>query len=235
MIETTFKEAIKRRSASIELSATVYPKNGATDMIRANYHREVGSSSSTPFNDTSDSVTAYSDSFKVELGRNDFEKAAISKRADIFLKWMWRECYNQEETCAMRYGKKRCSELLHSCNCCYQIYLAEERHCSSCHKTFKSIYNFSDHTTQCEEKWRTDPYWKMQIADYSVPIGMVLLKLQLVLIEVKSCFGGSLVYFLKLILPLSGLSNLLVLIYRHIYHQKHFNHFGLMCIGNLGV
>ncbi|AQK97182.1 Homeobox-DDT domain protein RLT1 [Zea mays] len=183
MIETTFKEAIKRRSASIELSATVYPKNGATDMIRANYHREVGSSSSTPFNDTSDSVTAYSDSFKVELGRNDFEKAAISKRADIFLKWMWRECYNQEETCAMRYGKKRCSELLHSCNCCYQIYLAEERHCSSCHKTFKSIYNFSDHTTQCEEKWRTDPYWKMQIADYSVPIGMVLLKLQLVLIE----------------------------------------------------
>ncbi|XP_066312282.1 homeobox-DDT domain protein RLT2-like isoform X2 [Miscanthus floridulus] len=183
VIEPTFKEAIKRRSASIELSAGRYPKNGATDMIRANYHSEVGSSSSTPFGATSDSVTAYSDSFKVELGRNDFEKTAISKRADKFLKWMWRECYNQELTCAMKYGKKRCSELLHSCNCCYQIYLAEERHCLSCHKTFKSIYNFSDHTTQCEEKRRTDPYWKMQIADYSVPIGMVLLKLQLVTIE----------------------------------------------------
>jgi lipoprotein signal peptidase len=36
----------------------------------------------------------------------------------------------------------------------------------------------------------TDPYWKMQIADYSVLIGMVVLKLQLVLIEVKTCFGG---------------------------------------------
>nr|XP_034595610.1 homeobox-DDT domain protein RLT2-like isoform X2 [Setaria viridis] len=179
MIEPTFKEAIKRRGASIELSTGRYPKNGATDMIRANCHS--GSSNSTPF--SVDSATEYSDSFKVELGRNDFEKTAISRRADAFLKWMWRECYNQELTCAMKYGVKRCSELLHSCNFCYQIYLAEERHCSSCHKTFKSIYNFSEHTTQCEEKQRTDPNWKMQIVDYSVPIGMILLKLQLASIE----------------------------------------------------
>ncbi|CAO2183310.1 unnamed protein product [Urochloa humidicola] len=180
MIEPTFKEAIKR-SASIELSAGRYPKNGATDMMRANCHS--GSSSSTTFSVASDSATAYSDSFKVELGRNDFEKTAISRRADTFLKWMWRECYNQELTCAMKYGKKRCSELLHSCSFCYQIYLAEEKHCSSCHKTFKSIYNFSEHTTQCEAKRKTDPNWKMQIADYSVPIGMILLKLQLASIE----------------------------------------------------
>lgn len=182
MIEPTFKEAIKR-SASIELPAGRYPKNGATDMIRANCHGGLGSSSSSTFNISSDSSTAYSNSFKIELGRNDFEKTAISKRADGFLKWMWRECYNQEWTCATKYGKKRCSELLHSCNYCYQIYLAEERHCSSCHKTFKSIYNFSEHTTQCEERRRTDPNWKMQIMDYSVAIGMILLKLQLASIE----------------------------------------------------
>jgi hypothetical protein len=184
MIEPTFKEAIKRRDASIELSTGRYPNNGATDMIRATCHS--GSSNSTPFSVASDSVTEYSDSFKVELGRNDFEKTAITRRADAFLKWMWRECYNQELTCAMKYGEKRCSELLHSCNFCYQIYLVEERHCSSCHTTFKSFYNFSEHTTQCEEKQRTDPNWKRQIVDYSVPIGMILLKLQLASIEVKS-------------------------------------------------
>ncbi|GJM93616.1 hypothetical protein PR202_ga10185 [Eleusine coracana subsp. coracana] len=64
-----------------------------------------------------------------------------------------------------------------------EIYLAEEGHCSSCHKTFKSIHNFSEHTAQCEEKRRTDPNWKMQISDYSVPIGVRLLKLQLASIE----------------------------------------------------
>uniref|UniRef100_A0A0A9CG49 Uncharacterized protein n=1 Tax=Arundo donax TaxID=35708 RepID=A0A0A9CG49_ARUDO len=183
MIEPTFKEAIKR-SAAIEQSAGRNIKNGATDMIRANIHSEFGRPSSNPFSVASDSATAYSDSFRIELGRNEFEKSAISKRADVFLKWMWRECYNQELTCAMKYGKKRCSELMRSCTFCYQIYLAEERHCSSCHKTFKSIYNFSEHTAQCEEKRRIDPNWKMQIADYSVPIGIRLLKLQLASIEV---------------------------------------------------
>ncbi|KAL6615773.1 hypothetical protein ACP70R_038043 [Stipagrostis hirtigluma subsp. patula] len=183
IIEPTFKEAIKRRSAAIEQSAGRHLKNGGSDMIRATYHNEFGSPSSTLSSAASDSTAAYSDSFKIELGRNDVEKTAISKRADGFLKWMWKECYNQQLTCAIKYGKKRCSELMHSCNCCYQIYLAEERHCSSCHKTFKSIHNFSEHTAQCEEKRRTDPNWNMQIADYSVPVGIRLLKLHLATIE----------------------------------------------------
>ncbi|KAF0917404.1 hypothetical protein E2562_017855 [Oryza meyeriana var. granulata] len=183
-IEPTFKEAIKRKkSAAVEQSAGRYLKNGATEMIRASYRSEFGSPSSSLSGVTSDSATAYSDSFKIELGRNDVEKAVISKRADGFIRWMWRECNDRKLTCAMEYGNKRCSELMHSCNYCYQIYLAEERHCSSCHKIFKSIHNFSDHASQCEEKRRTDHNWKMQTADHSVPIGMRLLKLQLSTIE----------------------------------------------------
>ncbi|KAI4999641.1 hypothetical protein ZWY2020_004230 [Hordeum vulgare] len=183
-VESTFKEGIKRkRTAAIEQSAGRYLKNGATDTMRASYRSELGSPSSTLSSVSADSATTYSDSFKIELGRNDVEKISISKRADGFLKWMWRECCDRQLTCAMKYGKKRCSALLHSCNYCYQIYLAEERHCSFCHKTFKSIYNYSEHTSQCEEKRRIDPNWKMQIADYSVPIGMRLLKLQLATIE----------------------------------------------------
>ncbi|EEE55157.1 hypothetical protein OsJ_02965 [Oryza sativa Japonica Group] len=183
-IEPTFKEAIKRKkSAVVEQSAGRYLKNGATEMIRASYRSDFGSPSSNLSGVTSDSAIAYSDSFKIELGRNDVEKTAISKRADVFIRWMWRECNDCKLTCAMEYGKKRCSELMHSCNYCYQIYLAEERHCSSCHKNFKSIHNFSDHASQCKDKLRTDHNWKMQTADHSVPIGVRLLKLQLSTIE----------------------------------------------------
>lgn len=193
MIEATFKEAVKRKNA-IEQSSGRNIKNGATEMIRASFRSEFGSPSST-FSVASDGATAYSDSFKIELGRNDFEKNAISKRADGFLKWMWRECYDQDLTCAAKYGKKRCSMLIHSCKFCYQMYLAEEGHCSSCHKTFKSIHNFSEHTAQCEEKRRMDPNWKMQISDYSVPIGVRLLKLQLASIEVVSHVFHLLILF----------------------------------------
>uniref|UniRef100_A0A0D9V401 Homeobox domain-containing protein n=1 Tax=Leersia perrieri TaxID=77586 RepID=A0A0D9V401_9ORYZ len=187
-IEPTFKEAIKRKqSAVVEQSAGRYLKNGATEMTRASHRSEVSIEFGNPSNNlsgvTSDCATAYSDSFKIELGRNDVEKAAISKRAAVFLRWMWGECNDRKLTCAMEYGKKRCSELMHSCNYCYQIYLTEERHCSSCHKIFKSIHNFSDHSSPCEEKRRTDNNWKMQTADPSVPIGMRLLKLQLSTIE----------------------------------------------------
>uniref|UniRef100_A0A0E0L5Q8 Uncharacterized protein n=1 Tax=Oryza punctata TaxID=4537 RepID=A0A0E0L5Q8_ORYPU len=63
------------------------------------------------------------------------------------------------------------------------IYLAEETHCASCHKTFKSIHNISEHSSQCEEKRRTDPNWKMQISDDSVPVGLRLLKLLLATVE----------------------------------------------------
>ncbi|KAG8055907.1 hypothetical protein GUJ93_ZPchr0001g29646 [Zizania palustris] len=183
-IEPTVREAIKRRkSAVIEQSAGRYLKNGATEMIRASYRSEFGSPSSSLSGVASDNATAHSDSFKIELGRNDVEKTAISKRADGFLRWMWREFNDHQLTCALKYGNSRCSELIHSCNHCYQICLPEERHCSSCHKTFKSICNFSDHSSQCEEKRRTDHNWKMQNADYSVPIGMRMLKLQLSNIE----------------------------------------------------
>jgi hypothetical protein len=238
MIEATFKEAAKRGNAAIEQSSVMNIKNGATDMIRANFRSEFGSPSNT-FSVASDSATACSDSFKIQLGRNDFEKNAISKRADGFLKRMWRECYDQELTCAAKYGKKRCSVLIHSCKFCYQIYLAEDGHCLSCHKTFKSIFNFSEHTAQCEEK-RTDPNWKMQISDYSVPIGLRLLKLQLASIEVRpQClmlphllvpsvsiydiidqFGNTLLFYLQASIPSEALLSFWTDVYRKSWGMK---------------
>ncbi|KAL5232410.1 hypothetical protein ABZP36_031186 [Zizania latifolia] len=184
-IEPTFKEAIGRRKryASIEPSAGRVLKNGSSEIISPNHSNDFGSPCSTLSGLTSDNAMARSDSFKIELGRNDLEKIAISKRAHVFVKWMWMECNNHQSTCAMKYGKKRCSELMQCCDSCYQIYLAEETHCASCHKTLKSIHNISEHSSQCEEKRRMDPNWKMQISDNSVPIGLRLLKLLLAIIE----------------------------------------------------
>jgi hypothetical protein len=240
MIEATFKETVKRRNAAIEQSSVRNIKNGATDMIRANFRSEFGSPSNT-FSVASDSAIACSDSFKIQLGRNDFEKNAISKRADGFLKRMWRECYDQELTCAAKYGKKRCSVLIQSCKFCYQIYLTEEGHCLSCHKTFKSIFNFSEHTAQCEEKRRTDPNWKMQISDYSVPIGVRLLKLQLASIEVRlqclmlppfadffsvsiydtiDLFGNTLLFYSQASIPSEALLSFWTDVYRKSWGMK---------------
>uniref|UniRef100_A0A0D9WJP9 Homeobox domain-containing protein n=1 Tax=Leersia perrieri TaxID=77586 RepID=A0A0D9WJP9_9ORYZ len=183
-IESTFKEAIgRKRCASIEPLAGRVLKNGTSEIISPNHSNEFGSPCSTLSGAASDSAMAYSDSFRIELGRNDVEKTAISKRADVFIKWMWKECNNHQLTSAMKHGKKRCSDLIQCCDSCYQIYLAEETHCASCHKTFKSIHNISDHSSQCEEKQKTDPNWKMQISDNSVHIGLRLLKLLLATIE----------------------------------------------------
>ncbi|CAM0953906.1 unnamed protein product [Alopecurus aequalis] len=183
-IETTFKNAIGgKKCATIEHPAGRILRNGSSEIISPNHSNDFGSPCSTLSGVVSDTAMASSDSFKIELGRNDEEKVAISKRACMFLKWMWRECNNHQSTSAMKYGKKRCSELVHCCDYCYQIYLTEEKHCSSCHKTLKSIHNLSEHTSQCEEKRRTDANWKIQIADHSVPIRLRLLKLLLATIE----------------------------------------------------
>ena len=185
-IEPTFKEAVERKKCStLEQPAGRILKNGSNEIISPNRGNEFGSPCSTLSGVASDNIMAHSDTFKIELGRIEAEKIAISKRAYVFVKWMWRECYSHQSAYAMKYGKKRYPELIQSCDHCYQIYLTEERHCSSCHKTFKPIHNFLEHSSQCEEKQRTDPNWKMQIVDHSVPIGLRLLKLLLATIEVQ--------------------------------------------------
>ncbi|XP_008811888.2 homeobox-DDT domain protein RLT2-like isoform X2 [Phoenix dactylifera] len=189
-IETTFKEAIRRKKCTTSLNSTEGPvKAGANEMMSSpDCSTEFDSPSSTLCGLTSDG-SEFSTSFMIDLGRNEIEKSAALKRYQGYLKWMWKECYNPHILCAMKYGKKRCSELLQTCHFCYQSYLAEERHCPSCHKTFKTFYNadanFSEHVTMCEEKRKMDPECKIQVSDSSLPIGINLLKAQLAVIEVS--------------------------------------------------
>ncbi|XP_074564481.1 homeobox-DDT domain protein RLT2 [Curcuma longa] len=187
-IETTYKEAIKRRKEDVIISATSFgdhAKPRASRMVSgSDCSMEIDSPSLcrlTP--DASENST----SLKVELGSNEVEKNSALVRYQGFLRWMWKECYNSQILCSMKYGKKRCPELLHTCDCCFQSFLAEERHCPSCHKTFKTFQNsdalFSEHVTLCEQKRKLDPDWKLQLSNSTLPMGIRLLKTLLSMIE----------------------------------------------------
>ncbi|KAH7686073.1 WHIM1 domain-containing protein [Dioscorea alata] len=189
-IEKAFKETIQKRKDCVDSVKPIgsLGKAGAAEVSsRSDSGRELGSPSSTLSGLNADPLE-YSSSFRFDLGRDEDERNAALRRYQGFLRWMWQESYNPSILYAMKYGKKRCSELLQTCQSCYQSYFAEERHCSSCHKTFKILHNadtnFSEHVVLCEEKRMKDPDWKMVLSD-STPIRIRLLKAQLSLIEVS--------------------------------------------------
>ncbi|KAJ6853925.1 homeobox-DDT domain protein RLT2 isoform X2 [Iris pallida] len=189
-IELNFKEAVRRNKNRTNSTCTdeSLVKTETLDTTSSpDCHIEVDSPNSTVCGLSSD-TPEYSTSFKIELGRSEMERTSASKRYQIFVKWIWTECYNPSVLCALKYGKKRCSELLQTCPFCYECYFVEERHCPSCHKTF-NVHNvdalFSDHMPICELKGKMDPNSLNQVSDSSLPIGIQLLKAQLSLIEVS--------------------------------------------------
>lgn len=127
-----------------------------------------------------------SSSFSIGLGRNEAEKNDALKRYQDFEKWMWEECLNSSVLSAVKYGKKRCKQLLGICDYCHDLYLFEKNHCPSCHRTFEASIgdlNFSLHVAQCREKFKGEPGWTLQGLDSSPPLRIRLLKALLSLIE----------------------------------------------------
>lgn len=190
-IEPNFKEALTRHKKHCTLTNTseLPFKGGSNELIpSSDCYTEHDSPSSTHSGISSDTVES-SKSFKIELGRSKMERNSALKRYRSFLKWMWKECCNPHILCAMRYGKKRCSELLQTCHICYQSYFTEERHCTSCHRTFKSIHKgdamFAEHIALCVAKRKIDKESESQMLDSSLHMGVRLLKAQLSLIEVS--------------------------------------------------
>ncbi|KAJ8484020.1 hypothetical protein OPV22_016505 [Ensete ventricosum] len=190
-IESTFKEAI-RRNKKVVSSADLVGDQGITGLTKTSSSpdcsMELDSPSSSLCGLLSDALEN-SSSFRIELGQSKAEISAAVKRYQGLFRWMWKECYNPYQFCAMKYGKKRSSELLHTCDSCFLSFSAEERHCPSCHKTFKAFHNsdaiFSEHMLLCEQKRKSDPEWKLQVSDSSLSIGIRLLKAQLSMIEVS--------------------------------------------------
>lgn len=189
-IERNFKEAIRWRQKTINSLNSVGDHAKPRDskiMSSPDWRVENGSPNSSLTELASDALEN-SMSFKIGFKGDDAEKKSALIRHQGFLKWMWKECYNAHELCTMKYGKKRCSELLHTCDSCFQSFLLEERHCPSCHKPFKTFQTsdalFSEHLALCEQKRKSDPDWKSELSNSTLPIRIRLLKAQLSMFEV---------------------------------------------------
>lgn len=127
---------------------------------------------------------AQSLSFRIELNRTQAERINFSKRYLEFEKWIWRECFNPSVLFAKKLGKKRCTELLVTCDVCHDPFLSEENHCPICHLTFGTCTSdFSDHVNKCEEKQKVHPHTVYQGLNSSHPPRIRLLKAQLASIE----------------------------------------------------
>ncbi|KAL5998845.1 hypothetical protein ACLOJK_009793 [Asimina triloba] len=184
-IEASFKEAIKRNQRHINsMESTGAPVKEETSS--PDYPSGTDNSGSIVCGLDSDMVE-HSMSFRIELGRNESEKNSALNRYQDFEKWLWQECFNPSILCALKYGKKRCTELLATCNFCHNSYLLEYKHCPSCHKTFEAFHHFDvtfgEHVAQCEENSKVDPHLSIHCSDSSLPTRGKMLKAGLALIE----------------------------------------------------
>ncbi|MBA0778871.1 hypothetical protein Gotri_006686, partial [Gossypium trilobum] len=123
--------------------------------------------------------------FKIQLGRNENERKSAMERYQDFQRWMWNECYNSSTLCAMKYEKKRCTQLLAVCDTCLGSHMPEDVHCSYCHQTFRAFNNnfsFYEHEILCKENRKLDNKDKHTL-DSSLPMGINLLKSFCALVE----------------------------------------------------
>lgn len=187
-IETSFKETVRRNlhlSSIGRQSRSAVKKEESEMACPAACSVDVDSPSSAVCVANSD-TTEPSASFSIELGRNDTERYNALNRYKDFEKWMWKECINPSILCALKYGKKRCTQLLGLCDHCSDLHFFEDNHCLSCHRTYSSLNsNFSEHEAQCKEKLKGDLGWSFPSSSDSSPLRIKLLKGLLALIEVS--------------------------------------------------
>lgn len=186
-IETAFKENIRRNllPASTVTSSGAIMKSEALDLDSSPDCPAAADSPSSAICTFNPDTLQTSSSFNVELGRNESEKKSAMKRYQDFQRWIWSECYNSLPLYARKFGKKRCMQLLVTCELCLDSYLLEDSHCLPCHQTFSTGNNkfkLSEHETQCEKRRKLDPK-DSDMMDSSSPLGIRLLKSLLAFME----------------------------------------------------
>ncbi|KAJ6925913.1 homeobox-DDT domain protein RLT1 isoform X2 [Populus alba x Populus x berolinensis] len=186
-IESSFKENGRRNllSPNIVCQSGTTDENKKAETDSGNCPADIDDPSSMFCVSSSDTFDTFS-LFRIELGRNSAEKKGALKRYLDFQNWMWKDCFNSSTLRAMKFGKKRCEQLLDTCNLCFSSYLSEDTHCLSCHQTFKvdnKNFDFAEHEIQCKEK-RFDP-GNARAFDSCLPLGIRLLTALLGSIEVS--------------------------------------------------
>ncbi|MCL7040386.1 hypothetical protein MKW94_028561, partial [Papaver nudicaule] len=187
-VEVSFKDAVRRNSNfKNHVDSSEDGVKTEVSEIVSSPDRSAGNESPSSTALSSDTVLQ-SSSFKIDLGRNETEKTAALKRYQDLQRWMWKECFNPSAMCALKYGKKRCSELLVTCDFCLDSYSSKDNRCPVCHRIFGNSSNSlkSCHSdNQCEEKPRLDSDWNNRDPGTSLPARIRLLKAQLAVTEVS--------------------------------------------------
>lgn len=197
-IEKHFKDNVRRPLQSASQNRNPI-KNEIMKMGDGSDDRAFSSPSSI-VSDMNHDVSEASSSFRIEIGRNHFEKGASLRRYQDFLKWVSGECFNSILICAMRIGKTRCNPLLRICDSCLGTYFCEEKHCLSCHVTFADNLDFPHHVMKCEDRTKSD-LKDCHVLTSSVPLGISLLKALLAYIEVKRFHQDFSIMINVLIIP----------------------------------
>ncbi|XP_057450626.1 homeobox-DDT domain protein RLT2-like isoform X3 [Lotus japonicus] len=186
-VEMSFKESVRRNV----LNSNMRMQNGdtvrrlkteAVEMAEQDCSADIHCPTTVGIDNLDASET--STSFVVQLGKSEADDKDACTRYQDFEKWMRKECLNSPLLCALKFGKKRCNQLLAICDVCHHVCFFGEVRCPSCHKTFSTCKNnssSSEHIAHSEGKVKIG-------TDYfspSSPLRMRLLKILLSVVEVS--------------------------------------------------
>ncbi|KAI4374133.1 hypothetical protein MLD38_012166 [Melastoma candidum] len=182
-VQGIFKESVRKNfqhANAYPVDLSVKRELGKMD-TSPEYCNSFGSPCSAIYTSTSDTLHMPS-SLRIQLGRNAWEKKAASKRYREFEKWIWKECCNSFPLCAKKIGMPRCQQLLAICETCLGTYFHSNAHCGSCHQTFQTDGELSNHIIKCEDKSKLN-HERLQTVDSSFPFGIRLVKWLLATME----------------------------------------------------
>ncbi|KAH9321847.1 hypothetical protein KI387_016486, partial [Taxus chinensis] len=190
-LESSFKQAVRKCSLTGKKISLICGREGKTEFEEGSSYSgcvmEDGTTGGTIGNHTSRSLDV-SRSFTIELGRSNTENEHALERYMDFEKWLWTECLKPSVLNAAKLRKKRCCEMLRSCEVCHEVYWSKDKHCSCCHCTFESSHKFevkfSQHVLDCEEKKRKkDLNWRLEGPTWAFPSRVQLLKVAIAAVE----------------------------------------------------
>ncbi|CAJ2642212.1 unnamed protein product [Trifolium pratense] len=181
-IEISFKESVRR---NVQNGDTV--KKLDREAVKIAKDQDCSANIYYPTSACMDDLdtSVASTSFMVQLGRTEVENKDAYMRYWDFEKWMRKECLNCSVSRAMKFGKKRCNQILLMCDLCHHVYFFRGSPCPSCHRTFSTSQGNSgsyESFAHSEGKMNIDTHLSHDSS--SSPMRMRLLKILLSVVEV---------------------------------------------------
>ncbi|XP_051126147.1 homeobox-DDT domain protein RLT1-like [Andrographis paniculata] len=137
--EACFKEFVRRnRLVSNSLDHNRNKDQQETDQRNCSFAGPSVESPGSAVCSSNSDVCDPSQSFRIEIGRNEVEKNNLLKRYGDLRTWMWKQCFKSSIICAMTFGEKRCLPVLEICEFCLNTYDASKVTCPYCNRNESS-------------------------------------------------------------------------------------------------